>query len=126
MDSPGFYFHLEPGTMIIGGGIYVFNKDLLAAYRKAVDDTRRGRELEKVLKAARKHFPVPMHYDLYKKVPRGFSPDHPRADLLKYKGLTVGEETGVPAVIHTARCLDYVYRRFEKMAGLHRWLRRMT
>ena len=126
LDCPGFYFHLEPNSLIIGGGIYIFNKDLLATYRTAVDDKRRGCDLEKILGTANRHFPEPMHSDLYKKVPRGFSPDHPRAELLKYKGLTVGEETPVPASIHSARCLDYVYKRFEKVAALHRWLRKMV
>jgi uncharacterized protein (TIGR02453 family) len=125
LDCPGFYFHLEPKSLIIGGGIYIFNKDLLAVFRTAVDDKRRGRDLEKLLAAVHRHFPASIHSEQYKRVPRGFPPDHVRAELLKFKGLTVGEETPVPASVHSARCLDYVYQRFEKMAGIHHWLRKM-
>jgi uncharacterized protein (TIGR02453 family) len=125
LDCPGFYFQLEPKSLVIGGGIYIFNKNQLAAYRRTVDDDRRGGELVKILETARRHFPVPMQSGMYKKVPRGYPPDHPRAELLKHQGLTVGEETPVPTSVHSARCLDYVYKRFEKMAGLQRWLREM-
>ena len=57
-----------------------------------------------------------------KRVPRGYPAAHPRAELLKLKGVTLGVESPIPASIHSARALDYVFKRFELMLPLHRWL----
>ena len=44
-ESSGYYFHLEPPTMMVGVGIHTFSKDLLQAYRDAVVDPESGTEL---------------------------------------------------------------------------------
>lgn len=127
MESPGFYFHLEKDTLMLGGGMYCFTKEQLALYRAAVDHGKRGSALQRILRAGDQAFPG-SHFkgmDDYKRVPRGFPQDHPRADLLKKKGAVMGEEGPVPASLFNTRALDYVYRRFEKMRGLHCWLRAM-
>jgi uncharacterized protein (TIGR02453 family) len=126
LECPGFYFHLEPGHVLIGGGIYILTKPLLEIYRQSVVHERHGPELEKILDLAQKDFPNNLENEKYKKVPRGFTPDHPRAELLKFKGMTIGEQTPVSKVFFSEKCVDYVYRRFEKMAALHNWLLAMT
>ena len=122
MECPGLYFHLEKDKLMLGGGIYCFTKEQLEAWRKSVVDRRRGPEIVRVLKEAQKAFPGPMHGEPYKRVPRGYAKDHPRAELLKLKGVTVGVEGPVPKSLHTRRAVEYVAARFERMAPLHRWL----
>ena len=59
----------------------------LDRFRKAVADNKRGRELDRILAAlSKKGFSVDSH-GTYARVPKGFAPDHPRAELLKWKGL---------------------------------------
>lgn len=126
LECPSFYFHLEPSRCLIGGGIYIFTKPLLEAFRASVLHKKYGPQLQKILQQADKDFPSSIHSDQYKKVPRGFPSDHPRADLLKFKGMTIGEETKVPSAIFSSKCVDYIIRRFEKMIPLHLWLLAMT
>ena len=122
MECPGFYLHLEPRKLMIGGGLYLFQKDQLAEYRRSVDDARLAKQLELAVAGQVKRSCDATHVEPYKKVPRGFPKDHPRAELLKLKGLTLGDEGKVPKSLHSAKFVDYAMRRFEKMAPLHRWL----
>src|SRR4030042_3225823 len=36
MENSGFYFHIEPDSIMTGSGLYFFPKPLLDAYRQAV------------------------------------------------------------------------------------------
>ena len=125
LECPGFYLHLEKDKLRIGGGIHIFSKPLLTQYRAAVDDEKLGRRLVSVLKEGRRYFTDDRDSDTYKQIPRGYAKDHPRAELLKKKGLTFGETVSIPEVLHTPAVLDYVYERFERILPLHKWLREM-
>ena len=126
LDCPGFYLHLEKDALLIGGGIHIFSNALLPLYREAVDDDKQGRRLAKILAEAKRHFAGGLEDEAYKRVPRGFSPDHPRAELLKRKGMTLGEMTPIPDILYSDGAVDHIYRRFEKLIPLHRWLVEVT
>ncbi len=119
--GPGFYFHLEPPRLQLYVGKYVFDKEELAAWRAAVDDTRRGAALAAlVLKARRAGFELGGAN--YKRVPAGFAADHPRADLLRHDSVWLCSDEKVPAALRSRKLLDWCFRRFQGMAPLHRWL----
>jgi uncharacterized protein (TIGR02453 family) len=122
MECPSFYFHLEADKLMLGGGLYMFDKDQLAEFRRSVIDNKLGGQLEKAVKGHVKRSCDATHVEPYKKVPKGFDPDHPRAELLKLKGVTLGEETKIPATLHGAKLVDYVIKRYEKYVPLHKWL----
>ena len=61
----------------------------------------------------------------YKRVPAGFDPGHPNAELLKHKGLYASFETKVPEEFYSARLVDYCFERFEPIVPLHRWLMKL-
>ena len=67
-------------------GVHTFSKEKLVMYRKAVDKESRGEELSQLM-AAIKTTGCQIGGDQYKRVPTGFEPEHPRADLLKNKDL---------------------------------------
>jgi hypothetical protein len=59
----------------------------------------------------------------YKRVPRGYDADHPRADLLRYNGLWSHAPNAVDAaLITTPGLLDACLEHCRKLAPLHRWL----
>ncbi len=58
----------------------------------------------------------------YKKVPRGYDPEHPLADYLLYNGLTARLEEKVPDVFYSDAIIDYAYGHYKNMLPLHRWL----
>ncbi len=126
MESPGFYFHLEKDKLMVGGGMYIFTREQLPVYRAAVDDKKSGVALQKILKASARDFPEDPDTGMehYKRVPRSYPQDHPRAELLKRKGVVLGVETAVPASLFSAKAVGYVFTRFAKMQRMHEWLKK--
>jgi uncharacterized protein (TIGR02453 family) len=89
VHSSGGYFHLSPGEIFVGGGIWHPEKPWLAAFReRVVDEPGRIRELieERAFAATFGS----LGGDRLRRVPTGFPPDHPEAELLKLKDVTFG------------------------------------
>jgi len=122
MESSGFYFHLEPPDLFLGGGMYMFPDYLVTRYRRAVVDSKLGKELAKILAVLAKRKDLEPGGKHYKRVPAGYDPDHPNAELLKHNGLYVGYETKIPEEFYSARLVDYCFERYEPLVPLHRWL----
>jgi uncharacterized protein (TIGR02453 family) len=101
-DLPmALYFHVGAKETFGAAGHYIMEPDSLAKFRTAVADDKRGKELEKLLAGLdKKGFPADDH-EGFKRVPKGFAADHPRAELLKRKGLVV-EFPKLPAGILTS------------------------
>jgi uncharacterized protein (TIGR02453 family) len=125
MESAGFYFQLEPPDLYLGGGMYMIPDNLLDRYRKAVVDKTRGPQIGKIVAALRARPGFSVEGLHYKRVPAGFDPGHPNAELLKHKGLYTGFETKLPAELHSARLIDYCLERFEPVVPLNRWLMKL-
>ncbi|MFH1501417.1 MAG: DUF2461 domain-containing protein [Candidatus Eisenbacteria bacterium] len=121
VERSGFYVHLEPPNLMLGVGVYMFTKENLERYRKAATSPRSGPLLAKAVKAIESR-----GYEVggshYKRVPRGFDPDHPNAALLKHNGLYAGFETKVPDEFYSGKFVDHCLRHFKKMLPLHEWL----
>jgi uncharacterized protein (TIGR02453 family) len=125
MESSGFYFQLEPPDLYLGGGMYMIPDNLLARFRKDVVDKRRGAEIGKIVAAIRAREGFSVEGEHYKRVPAGFDPGHPNAELLKHKGLYASFETEVPEEFYSARLVDYCLERFAPTVPLHRWLMKL-
>jgi uncharacterized protein (TIGR02453 family) len=118
---PGFGVRLTADRLGLGVGKHHFEPDLLARYREAVVDPGRGGALEGALRRAEA-----AGYELggprYKRVPAGYDPANPRADLLRYDGLFAGIELGRPAELHTSALVGLCASRFADAAPLVDWL----
>ena len=89
VHSSGGYFHLSPGEIYVGGGIWHPEKPWLTAFRqRVVDEPGRIQKLggEPAFTAT---FGT-LGGDRLQRVPTGFPPDHPEAELLKLKDVTFG------------------------------------
>lgn len=115
------YVHL--GTdRFVAAGHYMMLPDQLVRYREAVLDDARGAELAAIVaRLARKGFTVGSH-DALKKVPRGFDPAHPRADLLKRKGLIVAFPDLPKELLVSRALVDWLVRHTKQAAPLVEWL----
>lgn len=80
------YLHLGLDEEYAGVGCYQFDATRTARWRRAVVGAP-GRSLLQILVRLRRKGYQPGGYQHYARVPKGFAPDHPRAELLKYKGL---------------------------------------
>lgn len=120
--NPGFYF----GFDAISGGIHVgmhgFDKDMLEAYRAAVDNDTTGTELEQALANIRKAGEYALNGEHYKRVPRGFDPGHPRAGLLRFNTLYASSPAIEPAALASPDLVDVVMDHCEKLAPIQQWL----
>ena len=86
----GGYFNFQPGEMYVGGGMWMPEKARLDAFRRAVVD-----EPDRVRAALEEPgfvaaFGAVSAHEHLKKVPPGFPPDHPMADLLRFKDVAFG------------------------------------
>lgn len=124
-ECSGYYFHVEPPTLMLGAGIYVFPKALLPAYREAVND-KPGQELERTVKRLTASGAYSVGGEHYKRVPSGYDAQHPRAKLLRHNGLHALFKTGIPTEFYTPAILDYCFDRWRDMTPLHSWLVRLT
>ena len=123
-ENPGYYFHLEAGNLMLGVGIHTFSKPLLNAYRRAVIDIKLGPELARIMTdIARCGFGI--GGETYKRVPRGYDPDHQYADLLRYSGLTSGIDLGIPPELHTTGLMDFCINYYQDMTPIVRWIQAM-
>jgi uncharacterized protein (TIGR02453 family) len=121
------YFHA--GTeVIVAAGLYRMDGPSLERYRDAVVDDRHGAELDAILKKlARAGLDTDsMSETTLKKVPRGFDPEHPRAELLKKKGLGVSFDPPPKALYTSPKLVGWLADRAKKAAPLVEWLTVVT
>ncbi|HLA17587.1 MAG TPA: DUF2461 domain-containing protein [Candidatus Limnocylindrales bacterium] len=92
VHGAGGYFHLEPGEIFVGGGMWHPEKERLDAWRRSVDsDPKRIREIIDEPSFVATYGGVSRDDDYrLKRVPAGYPPDHPEADLLKLKDIVFG------------------------------------
>ena len=87
MNTAGYYFHLEPGQLFVGGGLYQPMPPEMNKVRQEVDYC--FDEFKKIV-GAKKFKTVYNDLDKSKeftlsRVPKGYEADNPAADYLKLK-----------------------------------------
>lgn len=121
MRSPGYYFHLEPEQLVLAVGSYAIPKDKLETYRKAVADDALGPELKRIVaRMIKKGYGIGGQN--YKRVPRGYDKDHPRAELLKHNGIYVFTDVKPPEETHSRKLLDWSFKHYKAMAPMQEWV----
>lgn len=85
----GYYLHIEDGNSFIGGGIYKPAKEILEAIRTKI--YFEYKDLQHILDDAgfKDYFGEPDPAFKLKRMPVGYSEDHPAAELLKYKSFII-------------------------------------
>ena len=122
MACPGFYFHLEPGRLMLGGGMYVFPKPLLEEYRLSAVHLKHGPALAKAVAAVQAHDDMTVGVKHYKKTPREFDPDHKNAEYLLFNGLIARTDMKIPRELYSKDLVPFCLERYKKMLPIHRWL----
>ena len=122
MAHPAFGFELSAAGARMMAGMFAFDKEMLAAYRAAVVDERRGAELERAVAALREAGDYVFRGERTKRVPAGYATEHPRADWLKYKGLYAALPAIAAEWITSPQLVDRCGAFCEGAAPLFRWL----
>ena len=89
MGGPSGYFHLQPGEVYIGGGLWRPGPELARSLACA-GRGRSGRRPRGHRHPAFVRTFGDIHGDSLKRMPTGYPPDHPEALLLKLKDVTFG------------------------------------
>ncbi len=115
--------YMQVGTeTFAAAGQYMMTPDSLAKFRAAVVDAKRGPELVKILTKLRAQGFEPGAYAMMANVPRGFEAQHPRADLLKYKGLIVRFPAVPTELLTSPDLVKWLSKQVQSAAPLVRWL----
>jgi uncharacterized protein (TIGR02453 family) len=98
----GGYIQLSADGLFAGSGMYHLAADQLDRYRHAVADDATGEVVAAIVADLGRQRIETAAHDTLKTVPRGYPKDHPRADLLRNKGLIASKQWPVAAWLGTA------------------------
>jgi uncharacterized protein (TIGR02453 family) len=118
------YVSFSGAGLFVGAGVYYAARDQVSRLRDAVADDRTGPSLERAIAVVRKS-----GLDVnggreppLTTAPKGFPRDHPRIDLLRWKGCTAMKDLGAPSWLHTSHAATEVDKAWKKAAPLLDWL----
>ncbi len=117
----GYYFDLSLDGLLIGAGIHHPASDQLERYRAAIDNGRVARGFEQAIRKAEAAGLETAPAEL-KRAPKGYSPDHPRIELLRMKELTVFHRHKLGAWLHDRRCVERIRTEFDAARPFVKWL----
>lgn len=118
------YISFSADGLSVGGGLYMPDPKALARYREAVDNEKSGVELVKIVAALRKEGYDTMAHEVLKTAPKGYPKDHPRIELLRYKGIAMMKTWPVGAWLGTRKAKDRVVTTLRAGVPLNQWLLR--
>jgi uncharacterized protein (TIGR02453 family) len=117
------YIQLNADALGAGSGMWEMAPDQLERYREAVANDRTGRKLASIVAETRaKGYDLEGHGEL-KTAPKGYAKDHPRVDLLRYKGIVSWKEWPVGAWLGTRRAKTRIVDFLEASKPFNAWLK---
>ncbi|WP_019873742.1 DUF2461 domain-containing protein [Sporichthya polymorpha] len=117
------YVQVSAAGLFVAAGYWRTETSQVARLRRAVDHDLHGPALEAAIaKVTKKGFRIGGNQ--LARVPKGYDKEHPRADLLRYKTLTVAKELGFPDWLSTPQAKAQVAKEWRAMAPLVEWLDR--
>jgi uncharacterized protein (TIGR02453 family) len=91
VHASGGYFHLQPGEIYVGGGVWHPEPSWLKGFRDRIVDDQDGFLAIVEAPAFREMFgSISDDGESLKRVPTGYPADHPAADLFRKKNVTFG------------------------------------
>lgn len=123
---PSGYISFSAEGLFAGSGLYMPEPDRLRRFRAAVGDQRSGPELESIVVALRAGGYDVGAYEVLKTAPKGYPSDHPRMELLKYKGIVMSKSWPVGAWLGTKKAKERVVACLSAARPLNAWIERYT
>ena len=117
----GFYFHLAPEGSFMGGGIWMPPRPVLNRIRQNIADDHEGFEDIILSKDFKRRFGELERENMLTRPPRGFAPDHPAGDWLRYQSFTAGRAV-TPEEYLSPKLPQILAKHYQAMTPLIRWL----
>ena len=105
-----------------GSGLFHMAPDQLDRYRRAVADDATGIALEAVTAELRDRGCELIGHGVLKTAPKGYPRDHPRLDLLRWKGLAAWRQWAPGAWLGTRKAKGRIVETLQAAEPLNRWL----
>jgi uncharacterized protein (TIGR02453 family) len=116
------YVQFSADGLATGCGMWQMDPPRLSRYRAAVAEDLTGTRLTAIIASLRKAGIDIQGYGMLKTAPRGYDADHPRIDLLRYKGMASWREWPPEPWLHSPEAADRVVAFFRASADLRAWL----
>ena len=118
------YTHVAAGGLLVAAGQYMMQNDQIARARAAIDDDTTGKELVKLVAAlVKKGYQVgPGGNPPLKTTPKGYPADHPRIELLRWKGLIASTDITNKTVLTSPKVRDEAMAFWKASLPLLHWL----
>lgn len=117
--APTLYVRLSGDDVGFATGAMLPDLD---RWRQAIDDGITGTALADALHELGESRDLDIAGEGYKRVPKPYSEEHPRAALLRHKMFQARWSEPVPKTVHTAEFVDHCIKRLEACADVHHWL----
>lgn len=119
-QSAGYYIHIEPGEVFLGGGIYMPDGNQLKNIRRAIAE--QSQEFLSIVehKTFKKRFGE-LKGEKLQRCPLGYSPDHPMVEWLKFKQF-FGYVTWDEKECYTPKLVNKVIDAYKDLLPLLRFL----
>jgi uncharacterized protein (TIGR02453 family) len=111
--SAAFYFAISPGNIEVAGGIYTPDRDVLLAVRQHIADNYK-QFLATYSTPKVKKLLGDLQGDSVSRVPKGFDPEHPAADLIRRKYYLLDTKLD-PKIATTPKLFTELVSRLEAM-----------
>jgi uncharacterized protein (TIGR02453 family) len=116
------YVALSADGLVAGSGQYHMAADQLDRYRQAVAADSTGTALEQTI-ADLREAKIDVHgYDALKTAPKGYPKDHPRVELLRYRGLVATKQWPAAAWLGTSTAKTRIVDMLRAARPLCEWL----
>jgi TIGR02453 family protein len=117
----GYYFHIEPGSNMLAGGIYMPMPDVLKKLRREIYEN-----IDEFIEIVEnrefvKHFGHIDDESKLKTPPKDFPKDFPHIEYLKFKNYTVAKNLA-PQMLHGPKLMEEVITVFKALVPLNKFL----
>jgi uncharacterized protein (TIGR02453 family) len=116
------YVQLDKDGLAAGSGMWEMAPDQLERYREAVADDMTGQQLAGLVSDVEAAGLRLMSHDLLKTAPRGYPKDHPRIELLRYKGIATWRAWPAGPWLGTKKAKERVEEFFAISEPIGGWL----
>ena len=118
------FVQISADGLFVGSGMYHLMPDQLERYRAAVAAEGAGEELRSVVESLKKSGLDVHGTDPLKSAPKGYPKDHPRVEMLRYKGIVANKRFAAAAWLGTAKAKTEIVKVLRGSAPLNDWLSR--
>jgi uncharacterized protein (TIGR02453 family) len=119
----GWYVELSLDGLLVAAGLHRPASDQIERFRAAIDDGRRAAAFERAVRTAAAAG-LELSEPELKRAPRGYPQDHPRADRLRLKDLTVHRRHELEPWLHRPECVERIRTELESARPLVAWIGR--